>query len=53
MQLLQCDGADVRWAKLTVLSTSLDNHIANGHAVLHGHGLNGLARELHCLVCTS
>jgi len=36
--------------RLTVLGTSLDHHVADGHALLHAHGCNGLTGELHGLV---
>ncbi len=36
--------------RLTILSTRFDHHVANGHALLHAHGCDGITGELHSLV---
>ena len=35
---------------LTILGASLNNHVADGHSLLHAHLRHSITRELHGLV---
>lgn len=53
LQMINTSREEASAQTRTVFGTSLDDHIADGHALLHAHGCNGLTSELHSLVCAT
>ena len=50
LQMVNTSHEEASAQTRTVFGTSLDDHVADGHALLHAHGCDGLATELHSLV---
>ena len=47
---VHCTAQKLAEGRLTILGARLNHHVANGHALLHAHGCDGITGELHGLV---